>query len=138
MKSLLRAVSVNLLVIYLVDLLYPGFNIGHGLKTLVTAAVVWYLLNKFVKPIIKLLLLPINLITLNLFSWVIGLMTLFLLQYLVGHIEVSPYQFPGISSAGFVVPSFYVNLLFSYIITSMLLNGTHAFIKWLISKEEEK
>ncbi len=137
MKSLLRNILLNLLVLYVTDLLYPGFNILHDLKTLLTAAVIWLLLNKIVKPIIKLLLLPINLITLNLFAWVISLITLFLLQMIVGGISVSTYNFPGASFEGFVIPSMNIGIFLSYVITSVILNGLHSFILWLIRREAE-
>ncbi len=136
MKPLLRSISINLLVIYLCDLIYPGFSISHNLKVLLTASIIWMLINKIVKPIIKLLLLPINLITLNFFSWVVGLLTLFLLQSLVGEIDIKPFQFPGFSHLGFVIPPIYLNLFFSYLITSTLLNFILNSIKWLITKDE--
>jgi len=137
MKPLLRSISINLLVLYLTDLAYPGFSIKHDLKVLLTAAVIWLLLNKIVKPIIKLLLLPINLITLNLFAWAVSLLTLFLLQVIVGDIEIASYQFPGLNYNGFIIPPFFINLFFSYLITSSLLNTIQASVKWLISKEEK-
>lgn len=137
MKALLRHILINLLTIYLTDLIYPGFSILHDIKTLLSAAVIWLLLNKIVKPIIKLLLLPINLITLNLFSWVISLITLFLLQMIVGGISISAYDFPGLSAQGFVFPAFYVGIFLSYVIASCLLNLIHGFILWLIRKDAE-
>lgn len=138
MKPLVRNVLLNLLVIYLADLVYPGFQIKHELKVLLTAAIIWFLLNKIVKPIIKLLLLPINLITLNLFSWVVSIITLFLLQVLVGEITITPYQFQGINFEGFVIPPIYINIFFSYLITSFTLNTIMSSIKLLISKDEAK
>lgn len=136
MKSLLRSILINLLVFYLCGILYPGFSIKHDFKVLVSAAVVWFFLNKFVKPIIKLLLLPINLITLNLFSWAVSMLTLFLLQIVVGDITINAYTFPGLNYEGFIVPSFFINVFFSYLIASTLLNLLAKSIKWLISKEE--
>lgn len=136
MKKILRSILINLLVLYLGAIIYPGFIIKSDLKVLITAAVVWYFLNKIVKPIIKLLLLPINLITLNLFSWVISMVTLLLLQIVVGDIKIIPYQFPGYSYNGFAIPALYLNTFFSYFITSTLLNGLVNFIKWLNSKDE--
>lgn len=137
MKAFLRHVLINLLVIYLVSVIYPGFSIDRDLKTLLSAAVIWLLLNKIVKPIIKLLLLPINLITLNLFSWAVGLITLFLLPLLVGGIKISPYDFPGISYQGFTVPAFHLNLFLSYIAASSFLNLIHNMIIWLIKKDSD-
>lgn len=137
MKALLKHILINLLVIYLVDVSYPGFTILHNLKILFSAAVIWLILNKIVRPVIKLLLLPINLITLNLFSWVIGLITLFLLQVLVGDVKILPFQFTGLNYNGFTVPPFYINLFLSYVITSTLFNLYHSLIIWLIRKDSE-
>lgn len=137
MKVLLRHVLINLLVLYLTDIIYPGFFLPNDLKTLLTAAIIWLLLNKIVRPIIKLLLLPINLITLNLFSWVISLLTLFLLRMIVEGVTIVPYQFPGASFEGFIIPPIYIGLFFSYLITSTLLNAIHSFIMWLIRKDND-
>jgi putative membrane protein len=137
MKVFLRHILINLLVIYLVDIAYPGFSINHNTKTLLSAAVIWLLLNKIVKPVIKLLLLPINLITLNLFSWVISIITLFLLQMIVGGIQIISYDFPGYAYQGFAIPPAYINVFFSYLITSTALNTFHSAILWLIRKDSE-
>lgn len=137
MKSFLRHIFVNFITIYLLGLTYPGLSVDLSLKTLLTASVIWYLLNKIVKPIIKLLLLPINLITLNLFSWLVGLATLFLLQVFADGITITSFQFEGASFSGFVFPPFYVNLFFSYIFTSVLFNSIHKVIFWLFRKDGE-
>ncbi|HOX95932.1 MAG TPA: phage holin family protein [Candidatus Woesebacteria bacterium] len=137
MKTLLRNTLINVLVFYVVSACYSGFSIYHDLKTLLTAAIIWMILNKIVKPIIKLLLLPINLITLNLFSWAVSLITLFLLPVLVSGITISPYWFPGISYQGFTIPSFHLSLFWSYVVTSSLLNIFHNSIVWLIKKDSD-
>lgn len=137
MKAFLRAILINLLVIYLVGAAYPGFTILHDVKTLITAAVIWLLLNKIVKPIIKLLLLPINLITLNLFSWAVSLITLFLLPLIVSGISISPYDFPGFNYQGFTVPTFHLSLFLSYVVASSFLNIFHNIITWVIKKDSD-
>lgn len=137
MKALLRAVLINFLVIYLVDACYPGFTILHDARTLITASIIWLLLNKIVKPIIKLLLLPINLITLNLFSWAVSLITLFLLPLIVGGIKITPYDFPGLYYQGFTIPTFHLNLFMSFIVASSFLNIFHNAIIWVIKKDSD-
>lgn len=137
MKSLLRHIFINYIVIYITSLIYPGFSVSATFKTLLTASIIWLLLNKVVKPIIKLLLLPINLITLNLFSWLVGFFTLFLLQMFADGVHVSSYYFPGINYSGFSVPPFNINTFLSYITTSILLNSLHSTIIWLFRKEAE-
>lgn len=134
MKTLLRQVCINYLSLFLSFNVYAGFSVKNSFQVILIASLVWLLLNKIVKPIIKLLLLPINLITLGLFSWVVSVITLFLLQYLIVGISVQPHFFTGFSYQGFIIPSFHINTLFSYIITSSLINGFHSLIAWLIKK----
>lgn len=137
MKAFLRAILINLLVIYMVDAVYPAFSILHDIRTLITAAVIWLLLNKIVKPVIKLLLLPINLITLNLFSWAVSLITLFLLPLIVSGIKISPFDFPGISYQGFSIPTFHLSIFLSYVVASSFLNIFHSAISWIIKKDAD-
>ena len=133
MKVFLRQILINLGTLYLVNQIYPGFSIQPQLDILLTAAVVWFLLNRIVKPIIKVLLLPINLITMGFFSWAVSVLTLFLLKVVVVGVSISAYKFPGFSSQGFTIPSFYINLIFSYIVISILLNLIQSVINWLIA-----
>ncbi|MBU1200720.1 phage holin family protein [Patescibacteria group bacterium] len=134
MKTILRQIGINYLALYLSFNIYPGFSVKNSFQVILTASILWLLLNKVVKPIIKLLLLPINLITLGLFSWVISVVTLFLLQFLIVGISLQPHYFTGFTYQGFIIPAFHINLLFSYIITSSLINGIHSIISWLFKK----
>lgn len=132
MKTILRAIFLNLVTLYLVALFYSGLSIEHKLTTYLAAAIVWTLLNKIVKPIIKLLLLPINLITLGLFSWVVNVITLFLLTYFIRGVVIHPYDFPGISYQGFIIPPMHFNLIITYVISSLVLSLTHMTLIWLV------
>src|SRR3990167_8812335 len=113
MKTILRAVFLNLVTLYLVAMFYSGLTIDN-------------------QPIIKLLLLPINLLTLGLFSWVVNVITLFLLTYFIKGVAILAYTFPGISYQGFIIPQMHFNLIISYVITSLVLSLTHLTLIWLV------
>ncbi len=132
MKTILRALFLNLITLYLVALFFPGLSISAKLTTYLAAAVVWTLLNKIIKPIIKLLLLPINLITLGLFSWVVNVITLFMLGYFIKGVTIVPFTFAGLNYNGFIIPSLHFNLFLAYIITSIILSLVHSAAIWLL------
>lgn len=132
MKTILRAIFLNLISLYLVTLFFPGLSITHQLTTFLWAALVWTLLNKIVKPIIKLLLLPINLITLGLFSWVVNVVTLFLLKYFIRGVVIQAFTLTSFTNHGFVIPQMHFSLLFSYILTSLVLSLVHSSLIWLL------
>jgi len=77
MKLILR-ILINGLAIWLTSMLFSSFNFTGSVLNLILVAVIFGLVNAFIRPIVKLLTLPINFITLGLFSLVINtLMLLF-------------------------------------------------------------
>jgi putative membrane protein len=82
----------------------PGVTVS-GIGTALIAAVVLGLLNTFIKPLLILLTLPINILTLGLFTLVIN----------AGIIMLVPYIVPG-----FKVNGFWYALLFSIVLSAIL------------------
>lgn len=131
MKSIVRSITTNTIALYLTSLILAGFVIQEDIFTLLIAAAVLTLLNKLIKPIIKLLLLPINLITLGLFSWMVAVITIFILTIIVDGVSISAFTFPGLSFQGFIVPSMKVNLPISYIISSLMIYAITSITRWI-------
>lgn len=63
---------VNAVALGLADHFFKGLAFIGGFKTLVLAALIFGLLNTFIKPLLIFLTLPINLLTLGLFTLVIN------------------------------------------------------------------
>lgn len=76
------------LIIMFVGWLTPGLEV-ENFPTAMIAAVVIALINAFIKPIIMFLTLPINLLTLGIFTLVINAVLFMFAAYLVPGIEVS-------------------------------------------------
>ncbi|SHM95574.1 phage holin family protein [Gracilibacillus kekensis] len=73
----------NALALMLIDYLFEGFMID-GFVVALIAAVILAVLNVIVKPILVLLTLPVTILTLGLFLFVINAVTLWLTQLLLG------------------------------------------------------
>lgn len=82
---------INAIAFYVTAYIVPGFTIS-GWQALLVMSVVWGILTLLVKPILLLLTLPINILTLGLFTFVINALLLLLLSAIV----------PGFHIAGFV------------------------------------
>lgn len=76
------------LILMLVDALTPGITIS-SFGTAMIAAFVMGLVNFFIRPFLLLLTLPLNLLTLGLFSFVINALMFGLVAWLVPGFEVS-------------------------------------------------
>ena len=90
MKRFLFRWLINALA--LVVVIAFGLISADTLWTVLVAALVWGLLNAFLKPILVLLTLPVNLLTLGLFTLVINGFLLALTARLVKGFEVGDFK----------------------------------------------
>ena len=84
---MLMTLVVNALAFYVVAYLVPGVTIT-GWEALLVVAVVWGVLALLLKPILVLLTLPINILTLGLFTFVINALLIMLMSRLVTGFKV--------------------------------------------------
>ena len=85
--GLVISLLVNALAFYIVAYLVPGFEIV-GYQPLLVAAVVWGILSLFVKPVLTLFTLPLNLLTLGLFGFVINALLIMVVDRFVAGFSV--------------------------------------------------
>jgi len=108
-----------------------GMKVYGGLPTYLVAGFVLTLLLMILKPILNLLALPLNIITLGMFSFVINVIIFYVLTVLVVGIVISSFTFPGVSFAGFIVPKIYLNTIFAFVLVSFLQSFMVSFLSWL-------
>lgn len=135
MKSLIRSAIINLAALYVAVALIPGFVNTGGSRTLFVAVVVLALMNVLIRPIISLLLLPINLLTVGAFRWLINVVVLGLLTLAVKDLKVTAFTLPGFDYQGFIIPSLEISRLISLVISSVVVSLTNAFLIWLSHEE---
>jgi putative membrane protein len=122
MKKYLRLSLLNTISLFVVSTIFPGLVTPSNLLELLYSGVIFTIINIFVKPIIKLFLLPINLITLGLFRWLSNVLVLFILTNLINNLEIISFTSSTINQAGFTIPSLNFNYLASLILASFLLS----------------
>jgi putative membrane protein len=135
MKDFLRNSLLNSFSLFAVAAFYPGLIIPQQLTQLVWGGIVFTLINYLVKPVVKLFLLPINLVTLGFFRWVANVLILLILTRLMPAISVINFTSPPISQAGFAVPSLNISLFISYILASFLLSLTFNLLDTLLTND---
>ena len=75
-RSLIVRWLINTLAIYLAIRLVPGIHFDGGAGALLAVAVLFGLVNSFLRPILTLLTCPLVLLTLGLFTFVINALLL--------------------------------------------------------------
>jgi len=135
MKKILRNFVLNIIVLKTVDFFIPNILFfSQGFKTVLLTALALTVFEYFIKPIAKLLFLPINILTLGLLRWVINVIGLYLVTMFVDGFSLRPYIFPGLSWQGIIIPSINFSILATYIFVSLSLSFTIIVLKWVIKK----
>lgn len=95
---------VRAIVVYASAYLVSGVHVQDFMSALL-ASIVLALVNTFIRPILKVLTLPITLLTLGLFSLIINALMIMLVDVLV---------------PGFVVDGFVVALIYSIVLSVLM------------------
>jgi len=113
MKYFLRMFLFQAFALWLISQTIPGIQIKDGWQGMLFTALVLSILMVIIKPLLKILFIPINIMTFGLFSWTINVFVMYLLTFLVPSIIITPWNFSGFTYAGFVIPDFHVTYILS-------------------------
>ena len=80
------------------------------------------MLTFIVTPLLKILFIPINILTFGLLAWTINVIVMYLLTVLVPEIQIQAFVFQGATWAGFVIPRIEVSYLWSLILVSLSIS----------------
>ncbi|MCL4366010.1 phage holin family protein [Patescibacteria group bacterium] len=80
--QIIIALVLNAIALLVTAYIVPGFHVTN-FTTALLAAIVLGIVNTFIKPILNLITLPLNIITLGLFSFVVNAVVLFIVSSIV-------------------------------------------------------
>lgn len=132
MKSLIKSWAISTISWYLTTLLIPGVKISGGIKNYMIAGAILVLLNVFLKPLIQLLFLPINLLTLGLLGWLVSVAILWIARIITPNLIISGFYFAGGSYQGFIMPAMKLSIFWTITLTAFLLNLISSLMNWII------
>lgn len=118
----------------MLTLFLPGVKISGGMPAYIIGGAALSLMFLILKPILSIITLPLNFITLGTFSFLINVIILYLLTLIISNISISAFEFSGLKFAGFIVPKVFVNKFFAFVIASFFLSIIFTFLTWLIKK----
>jgi len=130
-KSIIRSFLIYVLAIFLVSKYFGGLSYSDNFRVLFISGGVLAIANLIIKPIIKLVSLPLNIITLGIFSWFIDAIILFGVTKFVSGLSVSPFTFNGLSWQGVYIPQVSFNFLMAVIVCSFAISFIFRFFHWL-------
>lgn len=94
MRSIITKVVINAVAVWVATLVIPAVTVGEGsaghrVLSLVVVGALFGLVNTVIKPVVKLLALPLYILTLGLVSFVVNALLLKLVEWLSGTIGIT-------------------------------------------------
>ncbi len=123
MKHLVRVFLFNVFGLWLTSQVLPTLMVTTGWQTMLFAGFILSLLMLIVAPMLKILFIPINILTFGLLSWLINVIVLYLLTLFVPEIQIREWAFPGASWAGFVIPQIQIAYFPALVLTSLAVSS---------------
>lgn len=133
MKKLVKIFAVETFVLYVASAVADGMVFEHGLSTLLFAGFGLTVSYMVVKPVINLLLLPLNLVTFNLFKWVSSAVALYLVTLVITGFKIEKFSFPGLVSPYLDLPILDLNGVMAFIAFSFIISFLSGTIYWIVS-----
>ena len=123
MKKIIRMIIFSAISIYLTSLWNQGFVLHFDswkniLQAVVSVAVIYYLII----PLTKIILLPLNFLTLGLVSIMVYFLVFYLFFTRFSIIEVKEWVFLGLSIFGIIIPKTNISFLGNCILVSISIS----------------
>ncbi|MCB1706366.1 MAG: phage holin family protein [Halioglobus sp.] len=83
--NLIIGILVTAGALWVTTAVVPGIHIEASVSAFLVVAIIFGLVNVFVRPVVKILSLPVTILTLGLFTFVINALMLMLTAWLVGN-----------------------------------------------------
>lgn len=131
MRGIIKHYLIDTISLYLISQVVIGITFAEGLYTLALAGFVLMLATLIVRPIINILLLPINLITFGLFKWVTYAITLYLVTLVVPGFHLGDFIFKGLSSYWFSIPGISLTNILAFIAFSFVISTISSILYWI-------
>ena len=132
MKRILRHFVIDSVSIFLVSSIASGMVFSKGIETLLLTGFGLTIASLIAKPVINILLLPVNLITFGLFRWVSAVAVLYIVTLTVPGFKILNFHFGGYTSLWFDLPVIAFTGFLALLAFSFLHSLVSSFIYWLI------
>lgn len=135
MKKILKFLILNLLALHIVNYLFGNLALPGVFKQQLIIAVILTIFELLLKPILNILLLPINLLTFGLVRTLINTLGLYLAVFLVDGFAVNTFTIPTLTLAGLTLPALSFYGFFAYVLTSLAMHILISFLNSLFTRK---
>ena len=131
MKHLIRHFVYDTFALFAVSRIADGMIFDEGVKTFLLAGLGVTVGLILVKPILNILLLPINLVTFGFFRWVSSAVSLYIVTLLVAGFKIMRFHLEPLSSKWIDVPEINFTGVLAFVGFSFIMSFIISFAFWI-------
>lgn len=121
MRHYIKSVLITGASFYITKSLVPTINVGPDPKNYAMVLLGLWLISQVINPIFSLVLLPVNIITFGLVSFLLNVAFVFALMNFLPNFGVSAYNFPGANIEGIILPAIAFNEITTVILVAAVI-----------------
>jgi len=120
--------------LYTTNLFWGNISFSQNLSILLQASLVLTIFENIVKPLLKLLLLPITIITLGLVRLLINTLGLYMVEYFITNFQISNINTVAQNFFGLTIPPINIYNFWAYLVTSLTINIVYNWLNKILVK----
>lgn len=122
------------LCLHILTLIVPAFRINGPWYDIFYSSFILTVLLIIIKPVLNLIMLPLNILTLNLSGWILNILIFYLWTHLVPNVSISAWKFKGAELGIISLSPMDFSYFVTLIIVSILFIILVQFANWLFYK----
>ncbi|HVT01720.1 MAG TPA: phage holin family protein [Patescibacteria group bacterium] len=134
MKPILRTIFTNTLSLFIVSSMFSGLQITGGFGSILYIGAWLSVLTLVLDPIVKVIILPLNILTLGLLSFLTTLVSLILIAFFYKNLHVTNFVFSGFSFLGINIGQISFSGFLPIIAISATIYFLNKLIGWLFGE----
>lgn len=121
MRHYLKSVLITIAAFYITYTLIPAISVGQDPKNWLLVLGGLWIISQVVSPIFSLVLLPVNILTFGLVSFLLNIAFVFALLNFLPGFSVSAYNFAGAQVQGVIFPPIFLNQIATIALVATLI-----------------
>jgi len=110
MYKLIAKLIINVAALFVVDYIIPGFEFADY-QSLVIGAIVIGVVNTFIRPILQIVALPISILTLGIFAFLVNVSLLWVVALIVPGFTIDSFVTAMVASISLTLVTMFLNKL---------------------------
>ncbi len=137
MKKILKYTLLSAFALVTQNSIWGNLDFDFGAITVIKVAIILSIFEILIKPIVKLLLLPINLLTLGLFRIVINTVGFYLAVFLLADFHLNSIVTTATNIQQIAIPALSFSGFWAFVVNSTTQNIILSFFKNIIKQPKE-